>query len=117
MPEDGYRTLYRIVLTDPPTVRDMKSHAALGKIPPQPDPATQRLMTGISVYNTEQQARRKASGIPWREEAFIAELRLPDNGSIRIERTLKSSGHYTIWGNPRDILDCVSPVSGVKVEQ
>lgn len=117
MPDDGYRTLFRIVLTDPPTVQDMLSHQALGKIPPQPGPETQRLVTGISVYNTEQQARRKAFGIPWRGNAFIAELRLPENGSIRIERTLKSPGLHTIWGNPHDILDSVSRVSGVDVEQ
>jgi len=64
VPEDGYRTLYRIVLTDPPTVRDMMSYEALA-IEPRPDNSeARRLMTGISLYNTLQQARNHAAGRP-----------------------------------------------------
>lgn len=34
----------------------------------------------------------------------------PQRGPIRHERTLRSSGHHTIWGDPWVLLECVGPV-------
>lgn len=107
MPEPGYRTLYRIVLTDPPTVQDMMSYEALAIEPRTDDAETLRLVTGISLYNTLQQARNHAAGRPWQGNAFVAELRMPDEAPVTIERTTTSRGHHTLWGNPRAILEYV----------
>lgn len=111
MPE--YRTLYRIVLKYPPTVQDMLSYEALGKTTPDPDSEMLRLAKGLSVYNTEQQARRKARGFPWKGNAYIAELRIPDDTHFVIERTTHSQGHYTILAEPSAILAFVSHVRHV----
>lgn len=111
MPE--YQTLYRIVLTDPPTLDDMRSYQALGMHPRRDDLESLRLMRGISLYNTEAQARKKAMGLPWSGKAFIAELQIPVNGPFVIERTTESRGHHTLWAEPHAILHYVSRVSPV----
>jgi hypothetical protein len=41
---------------------------------------------------------------------FIAELRVPMNGPITWERTTRSFGHYTFWGDPDTLLACVTDV-------
>ncbi len=111
MPE--YRTLYRIVLTDPPTLYDMLSHEARGRQPHDNDPETLRLLRGISLYNTEQQARNTAARLPWSANAFIAELRIPFDAPVDVERTTTSRGHHTLWGYPDVILGYVSRVTRV----
>lgn len=65
MLDPQYRTLYRIVLTDPPSVRGMLSYHALGKQPVDTDDEALHLSRGISLYNIEQQARIRAAGLPW----------------------------------------------------
>lgn len=114
MSESGYRTLYRIVLHNPPGLEDMLSHRARGIAPRQRDTETLRLMDGISLYNTLQQARNQAAGHPWQGQGFIAELRIPNDAPVQIERTTSSRGHYTLWGNPDDILGYVSRVLPIR---
>jgi hypothetical protein len=45
---------------------------------------------------------------------FIAAVDLPERGPIRYERTLRSSGHHTVWGDAALLLSRV--VSVVPVE-
>jgi hypothetical protein len=45
--------------------------------------------------------------------AFIAEIAIPDDRSIRYERTTTSDGHYTVWGRPDDLLNLVTSVQAV----
>lgn len=99
------RRFFRIVWANPPTFADF--------IPKRPkpgwdeDPDLARLRTGISVYQTEAQARRKSRGMPWLGRAYIAELLLSDLKDIRIERTTRSHGHFTLWGPPDIMLASV----------
>lgn len=102
------RTVYRIVWTNPPLVDDLK-----------PIPVTnafvrseyRELATGISVFRTFAQARRTAAGRPpWLGRGHIAEILLPESGTYRLERTTASRGHYTLWADPRDILEWVGVV-------
>ena len=72
----------------------------------------QRLHTGISVFATAQQARNRANDTPWLGE-FIARLDLPDDAPVRIERTLRSRGHHTVWGPSDFLLLCVVSVEAV----
>jgi len=95
-------TFYRIVKSDPPGPDDFLSADAKGIPPPEDDPEKIRLWDGISAYATEPQARRKA-GVSWRLGSYIAVLDFPLNAPIRFERTTRSSGHYTLWGDPTDI--------------
>ncbi len=104
------RVLYRIVRTDPPTRRDFMSEAELGKPPRGDDPLAERVWSGISTYQTEAQARRKASTYPWLG-AYIAALAIPAGGAIRIERTFpRSAGHHTLWGDAHELLRYVARV-------
>ena len=106
------RTLYRIVRANPPTLKDFMSDAALGEPPPL-DPEQARLHDGISTFNTEQQARRKAQAYPILGR-YLADLTLPDNAPVRIERTLVSRGHQTVWADPAYLLAHVASVARVE---
>jgi len=107
--ESTTRSFYRLVQTNPPTLLDFTSNQALGRTPRRPDPEVLRLWSGISAYETMEQARAKAERSPWLG-AHIAELRVPADGPIRYERTTRSAGHYTLWGEPGDLLACVVSV-------
>jgi len=100
------RVVYRIAQHNPPIEWDFWSDEARGKGTFAADAETQRLMTGRSVYRTEAQARRKARGVPTLGQ-YIAEVYLPDEPTIHLERTLKSSGHHTLWGEPALLLAAV----------
>ena len=108
MTDPGYRLLHRIVRTDPPTQDDFVSNAAEGR-PPPADPDRRAVWDGLSVYSTEAQARRKRRASPILGP-YIAVLRVPTDGSVRIERTLVGDGHHTIWGEPDRLLALVVAV-------
>jgi len=93
-------TLYRVVQTDPPTVRDFLSQKVLG-IPLKSETAkVLRLWDGLSVYRTAEQARARALQTP-RLGRYIAELVVPlDDDRILVELDNGRHGHCTIWGSP-----------------
>lgn len=101
--EEAARTFFRVVKTNPPTERDFWSHQALG-IPLQRE-EDREIWTGVSVQATEQQARRTAR-IP-RLGSYIAKLEVMQEGAITFRRTTRRPGHYTLWGNPNELLACV----------
>ena len=68
---------------------------------------------GISVYNTENQVRKKARGVPILG-AYIAELTIPDYAPVYDAKTTKSSGHYTLWGRPAAIMSFVGSITPVQ---
>ena len=107
------RFLYRIVRTDPPTELDVTSKAALGLVDPDADAETKRLESGLSMYRTLAQARRKARSFRFLG-GYIATIDLSLADSIVIERTTSSSGHYTVWGEPLIILRCIVAVEPVE---
>jgi hypothetical protein len=94
------RIFYRIVKADPPEVVDFMSNQAKGL--PRREGEPPELYDGISVYETEAQARRKATR--YRSlGSYIAALRLPEDGPIQYRRTTASRGHHTLWGEPQEI--------------
>jgi hypothetical protein len=79
-------------------------------------PETLRLAEGVSVNATLQQARKRARQVPsLRGKRFIAVLVIPDDSPITFERTGRSPGHFTLWGDPDELLRCV--VSILPVEE
>ena len=96
----GSNVFYRLVKSNPPTRQDFLSYEELGISLAQIDPESVRLSRGISVFRTEAQARRVARRRSFRGPFFIAELRIPANTGVRIERTTRSAGHYTLWADP-----------------
>jgi hypothetical protein len=99
------RLFYRLILAAEPTAIDFLSGEALGLTRPV-NPALDRLWQGGSVQNTESQARARGRGMPWLGGS-IAEVAIPDDGSVAFERTGKSRGHFTLWGDPTKLLGCV----------
>jgi hypothetical protein len=98
---------YRIVISNPPTVRDFYSQKALGIPLARPgDAAILRMYDGVSVYWTEIQARNRARATP-RLGGYIAVLDIPENAPITIQRTGLGRGHHTLWGPPDEMLRCV----------
>jgi hypothetical protein len=98
MTDPGYRFFYRIARTNPTTLDDFTSNAAKGRPAPD-DPERRAVWDGLSVYSTLAQARRKRRVSPAIGD-FIAVMRVPLDGSVRIDRTLGGDGHHTIWGEP-----------------
>lgn len=105
---DARKRLFRITWNDPPTAEDVSSNAALGRRPRGNDPEVLRLWQGISLFDSEERARSQAMRRPWKGNAYIAELLIPAD-RFQIEST-RGKGHFTLWGDPRDILKYVERV-------
>lgn len=74
----------------------------------------QQLLDGISVFRTAAQARRTArKRPPWMGRGHIARIVIPGDTKVRIERTTKSAGHYTLWADPASIMSWVVGVESV----
>jgi hypothetical protein len=98
--------LYRIAENNPLTEWDVTSHQDKG-IPIRHRTAKAlRLWSGISVYRSPSAAESHALESP-RLGSFVAELRIPLDGSVRFELDNGPSGHCTIWGDPKLLLKFV----------
>ena len=77
-----------------------------------PTPESRRLWSGISVYDTLDRARRLAARRP-ELGRFVAMVRIPDDASIRFERTGSRAGHHTMWGDPGRLLGSIVSIEPV----
>lgn len=94
------RTVYRIIAARDPALGDFLSDAARGR---PPVPGHEELHDGLSMWNNEAQARKKATALPVLGE-YIAGVALPDGGPYRLQRTTRSAGHHTLWADPAWLL-------------
>ena len=74
---------------------------------------TLHVWDGISVYRTATQERNKARDHPFLGR-FIAELSIPDDAPIRVEKTY-GRGHHTVWGAADILLTLVVSVTPVEM--
>lgn len=107
--DQGTCVYYRIVRSRPPTLADFTSRAEQGYPLPNPTPDRQRLWQGISAYATLAQARRNARRFPQLGN-YIAAIDLSKGKHLMHERTTQQPGHFTIWGEPAQILACLVSV-------
>jgi hypothetical protein len=113
---EGGRLFFHMVATDPPTLDDFRSNLDRGRMPRAPLTAEQEeLWSGISAYESWAEARRKAGASPWLGE-FIAEMHITENSPIRRRRTTASRGHWTLWGDPSELLACVVAVAPLRAQ-
>ncbi len=111
---DDVVTLYRIIRAERPVPRDFLSNRAKGKTPRDPTPEVLRLWDGLSMYDSYEQARHTARTFP-RLGRFIAMVRLSMGGTVRYEQTGASErGHFTVWGDPAELLSLVVSVAAVE---
>ena len=94
--------LYRVVETNPPKRHDFLSRDALGMRPRHPTAKALRLWTGLSTNRTYEQASQLVTASPWLGE-YIAELRVPADGTFRYELDNGRNGHCTLWGDPDEL--------------
>jgi hypothetical protein len=102
--------LFRIVKSNPPTLRDFFSHEALGLVPRYP--RSRRLQDswrGVSMFSRATAALAQARAAPGLGE-LIAELHVPDAADIRVEQTGRNALHYTVWAEPLVLLRCVTNI-------
>jgi len=108
---------FRIAKSDPPTVDDFVSNAAQGKrIPAHLPPDLHWLWGGISVYSSLDFAVRTAARSP-RLGRFLATLDFDLSASVRWKQTTPNIWHYTVWGEPEELLKCVVNVNPILVAQ
>lgn len=103
-------SLFRVVQNNPAVRYDMLSREALGMRPRHPTAKALRLWSGLSMNRTREQAAQLANVSPWLGE-YIAELRIPTDGSIRYELDNGRNGHCTVWGDPDELLALVVSVT------
>ena len=112
---EGFLTFFRIVEANPPTLTDFLSHLARGRLPHYRTARALRLWDGLSVYRSRDAALAHAGRSP-RLGSFIAEMRVPDDGSIQYELDNGPHGHCTIWGDAATLCSyvvSVIPIHGV----
>lgn len=109
------RSFYRTVKNNPPTRDDFLSYEQLGKPMPKTEEQIRR-WRGVSTFETLDQAWRIAR-VNRGQGAFIAEVAIPADGRITCERTGKSAGHYTLWGDPDEMVRHVTSVVPVREEE
>ncbi len=85
-------------------ISHLEQHSAISPLAATPKPSD----SGLACRCTAQ-ARRTARRRP-RLGSFIAAVTIPGEGSIRWERTLGADGHHTVWGDPADLLACVTSI-------
>ncbi len=85
------------------------SRKALGFQPRHLTSKILRLWDGLSVNRTYDQAADLSAKSPHLGE-YIAELRIPRDGSVRYELDNGRNGHCTFWGDPHQLLALVVSV-------
>ena|SRR5579884_2345190 len=106
------RTFYRIVKSSPPTDDDFVPKVVVAQAVLAKRPDLARLMTGISVFDDVELARKKAVQFPVLGD-LLAEVTIPDDSPIRFERTTSSRGHYTMWGDQTQLRQLVTRIEPV----
>jgi len=106
------RSFYRIVKTEAPTAADFLSKPAVAQELLDKRPELARILTGISVFDGIELARKKALRFPMLGE-FLAEISVTETPPLHFERTTTSRGHYTLWGDPEQLLELVVRVEPV----
>jgi hypothetical protein len=90
--------LYRILVNTSASAEDFMSKAQLGIPCPVADPEVQDRWSGLSLFGSEEQARRVVKRLPMLG-SFIAALDIPPGAGLRAEPTT-GPGHYTLGGDP-----------------
>jgi hypothetical protein len=101
------RQLFRVVKSDPPTLRDFlpQMETQPNRLPPSGATKREmRLYRAVSHRTTLKGARALARRYP-RMGGFVAELAVHSDLPIEIE--VESTGHVNVWGAPEGLLESV----------
>ena len=95
-------TLYRLLRHDPPGPSDFEAKAV--RRAPRLDAEWPVLYAGLSMFRTQAQALSRAKRSP----KIVAEVRLA-GPNVHVAKTV-GKGHYTVWGDPRELADAATVV-------
>ena len=106
--------LFRLVQTDPPTIRDFLSHEALGLAPTRPLTVRQQdQWRSVSHYATVEAARLRAR-LSTHLGTYVARIHVPGGVSVRVEQSGRDPLHFSVWAEPADLLGWVVSVEPVE---
>ena len=101
--DELWRDFFRIAQSNPPSLRDFMSYEELGIPPRRPLSALDRdRWRGVSHYATYAAAEWAALAIP-RLGGFIVTVRIPMDGSVRVQQTGRDPDHFTIWASAESL--------------
>jgi hypothetical protein len=101
---------FRVVRTNPPSLLDFMSNEALGRRPRRPlSERDHDRWRGVSHFDSAELASSAANASPWLGQ-FVAAVEIPLGAAVRVEQTYRA-GHWTIWGDPADLLALVVSVA------
>ena len=106
------RRFYRATKQAEARRADFLSRMAQGRATATSDAEVRRLEDGVSVYDDLEHLRGKARAIRGLGR-WIATLDIPDDAGIPIEKTLDDPHHFTLWGEPDELLRFVVLVQRV----
>jgi len=101
-PATGAELLYRVVAADGPLIDDFRGRRDFPRQRALPADTPWLLLAGVSMFDTPEAALHVAR----RRPAGLARVRLKPDLGIHFARTGRS-GHYTVWGAPSVLIDCV----------
>ena len=101
------RVFFRVTRSNPPTALDFTSNFTIGRGLANPTPERVHLWRGISVFDSEELARKKARTVP-QIGGYIVRLEVGDNSGI-VSMPTFGKGHYTLWGAVEHIARCWVP--------
>jgi hypothetical protein len=108
MAEQDVRVFYRIIAAETPGLSDFLPQSARGVQAPRTDDTELLFLWehGVSVWNTQQQAIKRARAMPGRIGRYVVQVRIEADGPVRYLKTL-GSGHFSLFGQAADMLDRV----------
>ncbi|MGH2562814.1 MAG: hypothetical protein ACRDJH_27450 [Thermomicrobiales bacterium] len=101
--EDGDQVFYRIIRGERPSLDDFRSAKALGK-PLRNRRLVRQWSEGISVYDSLNYAAEQVRLYQFKLGRFIVPLRIPDSAGIEREQWETDPYHYTLDGDPAQLL-------------
>jgi hypothetical protein len=101
-PATDAELLYRVISRDGPQLDDFRGRRELPRRRPVSPDTPWLLLTGVSMFDTPQSALHIAR----RRPAGLAHVRLKSDLGIHFAPTGRP-GHYTVWGAPSVLVDCV----------
>ena len=98
----GAELLYRVVSAEGHSLDDFRGRRDLPRRRSLPSDTPWLLLAGVSMFDTPEDALRIAR----RRPAGLVRVRLKPDRGIHFAPTGRP-GHYTVWGAPSILVDCV----------
>ena len=108
------RVMFRATRANPPTLYDFLSNIERRRrLPPNATAEVQRRWAGLSMYDERSALEDVVRATP-AVGSFIAEVRIAGAMQVTISQFGVNPHHFTVWGNPAELLAAVTSVARVR---